>query len=154
MDWQCLRQRKGQSVQEFTQEFRKKTLALGISLDTKETLLKYIGSLHSYLQHTLLMFNPDDFDEVCVQSIHVESGGRPLKFTPKTSKQMETEDSKKKGKSKGRKTATAHKIDDRPTCTHWQRIGHEKARCWKLHPELKPKKFQTRKGEKKAETAI
>ena len=67
MDWKCLRQGKGKIVQEFTQEFRKKALALGISLDTRETLLKYIGSLHSYLQHTLLMFNPDNFDEVCVQ---------------------------------------------------------------------------------------
>jgi len=35
IDWQRLRQGKGQSVQEFTQEFIKKALALGISLDTK-----------------------------------------------------------------------------------------------------------------------
>ena len=84
IDWKRLRQGKGQSVQDFTQEFRKKALALGISLDTKETLLKYIGSLHSYLQHRLLMFNPNDFDEVCVQAIHVESGGRPFNFIAKT----------------------------------------------------------------------
>ena len=38
IDWQHLRQGKGQSIQEFTQEFRKKALALGISLDTRETL--------------------------------------------------------------------------------------------------------------------
>jgi len=35
-------------------------LELGISLDTCKTLLKYVRSLHSYLQHTLLIFNPDD----------------------------------------------------------------------------------------------
>lgn len=82
IDWQHLRKGKGQSVQEFTQEFRKKALALSISLDTRKILLKYIGSLNSCLQHTLLMFNPDDFDEVCVQAIHIESGGSPFKFSP------------------------------------------------------------------------
>ena len=34
MDWKNLRQKKGQSVQEYTQEFRKKALALGIPLYT------------------------------------------------------------------------------------------------------------------------
>lgn len=49
IDWKHLRQAKGKSVPEFTEEFRKKALALAISLDTCETFLKYIGSLHSYL---------------------------------------------------------------------------------------------------------
>ena len=43
MDWQNLRQGKGQSVQEYTQEFGKRALVLGIPLYTQETLLKYIG---------------------------------------------------------------------------------------------------------------
>lgn len=55
-------------------------------MKSKETLLNYIGILHLYLQHTLLMFNLDDFDQVCVKAIHIESGGRPFKFSPKTSK--------------------------------------------------------------------
>lgn len=67
---------------------------------------------------------------------------------------METKDSKNKGKSKGKKTDTAQKGDDRRTCTHCQKIGHDEARCWKIHSELKPRKLQTRKGEKKAETTI
>ena len=62
MDWQHLKQGKGHSVQEFTQVFKKKDLALDIPLNTFETLLKHIGSLHSYLRHTLLMFKPTDFD--------------------------------------------------------------------------------------------
>jgi hypothetical protein len=76
MNWQCLRQSKGQSVQEYTQIFRKKALNLGIPLYTQETLLKYIGGLHSYLKHTILMLNPSNFDEVCVQAIHIESSKR------------------------------------------------------------------------------
>jgi hypothetical protein len=46
---------------------------LGIHLYTQETLLKYIGGLHSYLKHTILMLNTSNFDEVCVQDIHIES---------------------------------------------------------------------------------
>jgi hypothetical protein len=39
---------------------------LGVDLSSQETLLKYIGALHSYLRHTILMFNPSNLDEVCV----------------------------------------------------------------------------------------
>eukprot|EP00253_Pinus_taeda_P018627 PITA_18627 len=58
MIWQTFRQLKGQNVQGYTQEFRKRALILGISLDSLETLSKYIGGLHSYMRHTILMFNP------------------------------------------------------------------------------------------------
>jgi len=115
-------------------------LALGISLVTYETLLKYIGSLHSYLHHTLLMFNPNDFDEVCVQAIHIESGGRPFIFSPQSSKELEikdSNDSKGKNNSKRKKSVTAQK--ERPTCSHCQRFSHDESKCWKLHPKHKPK---------------
>lgn len=49
IDWQHLRQGKGKNVQGFTQKLRNKALALGIPLNTRENLLKYIGILHSYL---------------------------------------------------------------------------------------------------------
>jgi hypothetical protein len=49
MKWQTLRQSKGQIVQSFTEEFRKKSLALSIPLDSYETLMKCIGTLHSYI---------------------------------------------------------------------------------------------------------
>ena len=46
------------------------------------------------------MFNPDDFDEMCVQGIHSESGGRPFKFSLESSKDFETKDSNdSKGKN-------------------------------------------------------
>ena len=44
-----------------------------IPLHTHETFLKYIGGLHSYLLHTIMMFNPPNIDEVLVQATHVES---------------------------------------------------------------------------------
>jgi hypothetical protein len=76
MEWQNFRQAKGQNVQSFTQEFRRRALVLGVDLSSQETLLKYIGALHSYLRHTILMFNPSNLDEVCVQATHLEARGK------------------------------------------------------------------------------
>ena len=76
MSWKNIRQLKGKSVQGYTQEFRKRALILGISLDSPETLLKYIGGLHNYLKHTILMFNPTSIDEVSIQATHLEARGK------------------------------------------------------------------------------
>ena len=59
-----------------TQRNSERALILGIPLYTQETLLKFIGGLHSYLCHTILMFNPTNLDEVCVQATHIESKGK------------------------------------------------------------------------------
>ena len=45
-------------------------------MHTQDTLLKYIGGLHTYLSHTILMFNPTRLDEVCVQATHLEARGK------------------------------------------------------------------------------
>jgi hypothetical protein len=58
MDWQNFRKDKGQHVQSFTQEFRRRALVLGVDLSSQYTFLKYIGVFHSYLRHTILMFFP------------------------------------------------------------------------------------------------
>ena len=76
MDWQNFRQLKGQSVQNYTQEFRRRALVLGVNLSSQDTLLKYIGGLHSYLRHTIIMFNPTNLDEVFVEAIHIETRGK------------------------------------------------------------------------------
>ena len=76
MSWKTLHQLKGKSVQSYTQEFRKGALILGICLDSPETLLKYIGGLHSYLRRTILMFNPTSIDEVSIQVTHLEDRGK------------------------------------------------------------------------------
>jgi hypothetical protein len=73
MEWKTLGQSKGQTIQSFTKEFRKKSLALNIPLDSYETLMNYIGALHSYICHTFFLFNPTSLDEVCVQATHLEN---------------------------------------------------------------------------------
>jgi hypothetical protein len=135
MNWQSLRQVKGQSLQEYTQIFRKKDLNLGIPLYTQETLLKYIGGLHSYLKHTILMLNPSNFDEVCVQAIHIESS----KGNVGDSVSIDTWKRKDTGKRKEKKTTTT--IKEKPTCKNCKKVGHDEDRCWILHPDLKPKKY-------------
>ena len=62
MEWQNFRQLKGENVQDYTHEFRRRALILGINLYSQEKLLKYIRGLHSYLRHTILMFNPTKID--------------------------------------------------------------------------------------------
>jgi len=98
ISWKTLRQLKGKSVQGYTQEFRKRSLILGISLDSPETLLKYIGVLHSYMRHTILMFNPTSIDEVFVQAQHLEARGN--NGNPEVGGSSKPITSKNKGKRK------------------------------------------------------
>ena len=76
MDWKYFTQLKAQSVQDYNHELRIRALILGVNLYSQENLLKYIGGLHSYLIHTILMFNPTNLDEVCVQATHLEARGK------------------------------------------------------------------------------
>lgn len=55
-------------------------LHLGSPLYTYETHLKYIGGLHSYLRHTILMLNPTNINEALVQAIHLEASKRKNGF--------------------------------------------------------------------------
>lgn len=142
MSWKTLRKLKGKSVQGYTQEFRKRALMLGISLDSPETLLKYIGGLHSYMRYTILMFNPTSIDEVSIQATHLEARGKngnpkvggPSQPTVSKSKE------KRKQKWKARKANTAPK--SKASCTHCKKDGHDDEHCWILHPEVRPKKSE------------
>jgi len=130
MSWKTLRQLKGQSVQGCTQEFRKRALILVISLDSLETLLKYIGGLHIYMRHTTLMFNPTIIDEVFVQATHLEARGKNgnpevgRSYKPIASKNKE----KIKQKLKERKANTAQK--SKFSCTHYMKDWHDDEHCW------------------------
>lgn len=75
-----------------------RALILGISLDSLETLLKYIGGLHSYLNHTTLMFNPTNLDDVLVQETHLEARGKNV--NPDVGKSSKYFENKSKGKKK------------------------------------------------------
>jgi hypothetical protein len=141
MEWKNLRQSKGQTVQSFREEFRKKALALNINLDSYETLMKYIGALHSYIRHTFLLFNPTSLDKVSVQATHLENRGKHVQEDPAKKPSNIPHKTFKKFKRKDKKTATVTREGGNPYCIHCKKSGHDEERCWKLHPEKKPKQF-------------
>jgi hypothetical protein len=153
MDWKIFRQAKGQNVQSFTQEFRRRALVLGIDLSSQETLLKYIGALHSYLRHTILMFNPSNLDEVCVQATHLEARGRKKTHEGNKKPFNHGDKGKRKFKGNGKKNTVIKKEGEKFTCKHCSKDGHDEDHCWKLHPERRPKKFGN-KGKSKTTTTI
>jgi hypothetical protein len=67
---------------------------------------------------------------------HVREDKNPYKF-----------ENKLKGKWKSKKYATIKKVEEVPTCFHCKKKGHDESQCWKLNPELWPKKFKD-KGKK------
>ena len=94
-------------------------------MDSPKTLLRYIGGLHSFLKHTICIFNPTSLDDVSVQSTHLESTGKNENpDVGKSSKSFENQNKgKKKLKWKEMKTNTLTK--DKPSCTHCNKEGHD-----------------------------
>jgi hypothetical protein len=43
---------------------------------------------------------------------------------------------------------------EKPSCSHYKKEGHIEAKCWKLHPKLRPKKFKNKKRNKKIMSTI
>jgi hypothetical protein len=147
------RKAKGQNVQSFTQEFRRRALVLGIHFSSQETLLKYIGALHSYLRHTILMFNPSNLHEVCVQATHLEARGRNETHEGNKNPFIHGDKGKRKFKGNGKKNVVVKKEGEKSTCKHCSKDGHDEDHCWKLHPKRRPKKFGN-KGKSKTATTI
>lgn len=107
---------------------------MNVPLYTWDTFLKYIGGLHTYLRHAILMLSPSNLDGVCIQATHLESRGKNIdneNFVQKSSKVAEI--------GKDKKTTTIKKKDDKIPCSHCDMKGHDEDHCWQLHLELKPK---------------
>jgi hypothetical protein len=130
-------------------------LVLGVDLSSQETLLKYIGALHSYLRHTILMFNPTNLDEVCVHATHLEARGKNETREGFKKTYSQGDKGKKKFKGNGRKNVAVKKEGEKFTCKHCSKDGHDEDHCWKLHPEHRPKKFgNNNKGKSKVVATV
>ena len=81
---------------------------LGVDLQSQDTLMKYIGGLHSYLRHTILMISPMNLDEVCVQATHLEARGKNVQEEGKK-KPFQSGEKGKKFKGKQKKNASVRK---------------------------------------------
>jgi hypothetical protein len=130
-------------------------LVLGVDLSSHETLLKYIGALHSYLRHTILMFNPSNLDEVCVQATHSEERGRNDTHEGFKKTYNHGDKGKNKFKGNGRNNDVVKKEGEKFTCKHCSKDGHDEDHYWKLHPERRPKKFgNNNKGKSKTVVTV
>jgi hypothetical protein len=140
IEWKYLKLRKGQTVQEYTDGFRKMALMLDIPLQTQETLMKYIGGLPVHIRNTVFMFGPTNLDEVSVQATYIEAG--------KTGVSGESSSSRKADKRKrhGKNSNAVTRKEGKPSCKHCKKEGHDEDRCWQLHPEKRPKWFKEKKG--------
>jgi len=138
-------------VQEYTQEFRKRDFILGVDLQSHDTLLKYIGGLHIYLRHTILMFSPTNLDEVYVKATHLEARGKNVQEEGKK-KPFQSGEKGKKFKGNQKKNAPVKKEGEKPVCKNYYKEGHDEVHCWKLHPELRLEKFNN-KGKQKTNGA-
>jgi hypothetical protein len=97
IEWQSLKLRKGQAVQEYTDEFCKMALMLNIPLHTQETLMKYIGGLPTHIRNTVFMFGPTNVDKVSVQTTYIEVGKKRFGVSTESSSRKED---KRKGNVK------------------------------------------------------
>ena len=95
-----------------------------------------------------MMFNPNKLDEVCVQATHLEARGKNISEEGSKKKPFKGKGKEKGGKWKGKKNASVKQEGEKITCKHCSKEGHDEAHCWKLHPELRPKK-KNKKGKQK-----
>jgi hypothetical protein len=140
IEWKSLKLRKGQTVQEYTDGFRKMALMLDIPLQTQETLMKYIGGLPVHIRNTIFMFGPTNLDEVSVQATYIEAGKEGVSGESSSSRKED------KRKRHGKNSNAVTRKEGNPSCKHCKKEGHDEDRCWQLHPEKRPKWFKEKKG--------
>jgi hypothetical protein len=112
-------------VQEYTDGFRKMVLMLDVPLITQETLMKYIGGFPAYIRNIVFMFGPTNIDEVFVQATYIEARKTGVSVLGESSSKKEC-----KGKGNGKKTNSMIVKEEKLSCKHCNKEGHDDERCW------------------------
>jgi hypothetical protein len=86
--------------------------------------MKYIGTLHNYTHHTLLLINPTSLDEVCVQVTHLENRGKHVQEDPMKKPSNFPHKTFNKFKMKDKKTATVTR-GGKPSCIYCKKSCHD-----------------------------
>nr|CAD1816987.1 unnamed protein product [Ananas comosus var. bracteatus] len=137
--WHVLRQRRDQTMQDYTTDFRRQALALGISLDDPQVFRKYTAGLQERINDELRLFGVRDIASASQTVMAIERknklsrGEKSSRESAEGSKKFKKKRSKKKGFS-----------DPDLYCDHCKVTEYVKDRCWKLHPEMRPKKKDDR----------
>jgi hypothetical protein len=124
IECQGLKLRKGQTVQEYTNEFRKMELMLNIPLHTQETLMKYIEGLPAHICNIVFMFGPTNLDEVFVQTTYIEAGKTRVGVSGKSSSRKED-----KRKGNGKKENSMTRREEKLSCKHCKKEGDSNDHC-------------------------
>nr|CAD1817817.1 unnamed protein product [Ananas comosus var. bracteatus] len=120
---------------DYTTDFRREALALGISLDDPQVIHKYTTGLQERINDELRLFGVRDIPSVSQTVMMIERknklsrGEKPSRESAEDLKKFKKKGSKKKGFS-----------DPDLYCDHCKVTGHVKDQCWKLYPEMRPKK--------------
>jgi hypothetical protein len=91
--WHYFRQRQGQSVQEFTTEFRKREIQMGVSLKSPDMLVKYLGALLPHIHRKMMLFRPKTIDEANIQAQYLEGDKQKQQTNPH--KQVEPQEQRR-----------------------------------------------------------
>jgi hypothetical protein len=87
------------------------------------------------------MFRPTNLDEVSDQVTYIEARKTCVGVSGESSSRKED-----KRKWHGKKSNSVGRKEEKPSCKHCNKEGHDEDRCWKLHPEKRPKWFKEKKG--------
>jgi Retrotransposon gag protein len=138
--WHSLRQRRDQSVQDYTTEFRRLAISLGVSLNESSALMKYISGLQQQIGTELRLFPVQDVSSASSIVMTLEK---------KNSRGDRAFGNTKIGSSKQKMknvVASSSTTKHEQYCDYCKIKGHTKEKCWKVHPELFPKKWQKGKA--------
>jgi hypothetical protein len=145
---ELLQKRQGQSMQEFTIEFRKREIHMGVSLKSLDMLVKYLGALFPHIRRKLMLFIPNTIDEASIQAQYKRETSEETNKSSqasRTTRETEKKKNKKKWNEKKIVETTQEETPSIQQCKGCDRKGHTEENCWKLHPEKCPKYFQKKK---------
>ena len=104
---------------------------------------KYLAGLHEELREEVDLYPIRNIGDVCKKAMAFER----LNRARGRGKSKQSARSKGKGKAKAETSEAgrgsgdgADQRDKKKGCHHCGKEGHTKAKCWKLHPEMAPKK--------------
>jgi hypothetical protein len=124
IEWQALKLRKGQTLQEYIDAFHKMTLMLDIPLHTQETRMKYIGGLPAHIRNTIFMFGPTNINKVYVQATYIKAEKTSVGVSGESSSRKED-----KRKWNGKKANSVARKEEKPSCKHCKKEGHDEDHC-------------------------
>ncbi|GJX96112.1 glutamate-rich WD repeat-containing protein 1 [Tanacetum coccineum] len=153
--WHNLRLQRGQTVQEYTTNFRRLAVTLGISTNNEDVFTKYVAGLPQQIQTEMRLHTTKNISEASSIAMAIE-------LKNKSSGQKFQEGSKGEGSSRGdskkdfRKTVSMQSANGNKYCSNCKITGHTEESCWKVHPELFPKKWikDDRGGKRTTNTAL